>query len=138
MTHRHLAHVLPSVCALKDALGSPLARELDLLALGRHETEVWSQALRTTMEFRDDGREDRFFDVGFAEVQNDPIGAMERLYNDLGDELTAGTRERMQAWWYESADDRRRGPSPDPAKYGLDVDALGREFAFYHRRFGIE
>jgi hypothetical protein len=138
MTHRHLGHVLPSVCALKDALGSPLARELDLHALGRHETELWSRALRTTMEFRDDGNEDRFFDVEFAEMQDDPIGAMERLYDALGDELTPETRERMQTWWRDSSDDRRRGPSPDPGKYGLDIDALSREFAFYHERFGID
>ncbi|MCU1450215.1 MAG: hypothetical protein JWP02_2385, partial [Acidimicrobiales bacterium] len=54
MTHRDLGHVLPSVCALKHALGSPLGA-LDLNALGRHETELWSSSLRTTIEFRDDG-----------------------------------------------------------------------------------
>jgi hypothetical protein len=110
MTHRDLGQVLPSVCALKHALGSPLAAWLDLHALGRHETELWSDSLRTTIEFRDDGREHRFFDVAFAELQHDPIGAMERLYAALGDELT---------------------------DYGLDLDALRSAFAFYHDRFAI-
>jgi hypothetical protein len=137
MTHRDLGHVLPSVCALKDALGSPLAHTLDLHALGRHETDLWSRSLRTTIEFRDGGREDRFFDVGFAEMQDDPLRAIERLYDELGDELTAETRARMDTWWRESGDERRRGPRPDPARYGLDLDALRNEFAFYHERFGI-
>lgn len=137
MTHRHLGQVLASVCALKDALGSPLAKELDLHALGRHETELWSRSLRKTIDFRDDGREDRFFDVGFAELQDDPIAAMERLYDALGDELSAETRTLMEKWWRESDEDRRRGPRPDPSRYGLDLDALGDEFAFYHERFGI-
>ena len=137
MTHRHLAHVLPSVCALKDALGSPLAQKLDLHALGRHETDLWSLSLRRTMDFRDAGRDDRFFDVDFAEMQNDPIGAMERLYDGLGDELTAETRTGMEAWWRDSASERRRGPSPEPSTYGLDLDALEDEFGFYHERFGI-
>jgi hypothetical protein len=137
MTHRDLGHVLPSVCALKHALGSPLADGLDLHALGRHETELWSRSLRTTIEFRDNGNEHRFFDVDFADVQHDPIGAMARLYDAMGDEFTADTRAAMETWWQESADERRRGPRPDPATYGLDLDALRSEFAFYHERFSV-
>ena len=137
MTHRDLGHVLPSVCALKDALGSPLARALDLHALGRHETELWSRSLRTTIDFRDHDREDRFFDLGFAEMQDDPIGAMERLYAELGDDLTAETRTRMAAWWRDSGEERRRGPRPDPTRYGLDLEVLRGAFAFYHERFAV-
>lgn len=137
MTHRHLGDVLPSVCALKDALGSPLAHALDLHALGRHETELWSRSLRTTMAFRDAGREDRFFDVGFAALQDDPLAAVAQLYEQLGDELTAATQARMAAWWRDSAEDRRRGPRPDPTRYGLDLDALGAAFGFYHDRFAV-
>jgi hypothetical protein len=137
MTHRDLGHVLPSVCALKDALGSPLARELDLHALGRHETDLWSRSLRTTMDFRDHDREGRFFDLGFAEMQDDPIDAMERLYRELGDELTVETRTRMQAWWRDSGEERHRGPRPDPNRYGLHLDVLRGDFAFYHERFGV-
>lgn len=137
MTHRDLGQVLPSVCALKDALGSPLVHDLDRHALGRHETDLWSRSLRTTIEFREHGRESRFFDIGFAEMQDDPIAAVERLYDGLGDELTLDTRARMEAWWRDSGDDRRRGPRPDPHVYGLDVDVLRDRFAFYHARFGV-
>ena len=137
MTHRDLGQVLPSVCALKHALGAPLARHLDLRALGHHETELWSESLRRTIAFRDAGREDRFFDVAFGDLQADPVAAMERLYEQLGDELTDDTRERMDAWWRESAIDRRQGPRPDPQAYGLDLDALRAAFAFYHDRFTI-
>jgi hypothetical protein len=137
MTHRDLGHVLPSVCALKDALGSPLADHLDLVALGRHETDLWSESLRRTIEFRDHGHEDRFFDIGFAEMQDDPIGAMERLYDAMGDELTEQTQARMQQWWKESDEGRRRGPRPAPKAYGLDLEAVRNEFAFYHDRFAV-
>lgn len=67
----------------------------------------------------------------------DPIGAVEQLYRDLGDELTDDARERMAAWWESSAAARATGPRPDPAEYGLNLDALRERFAFYHRRFGI-
>ena len=77
------------------------------------------------------------FDLGFAEMQEDPIGAVERLYEEMGDELTPATRERMQAWWRDSGRERRRGPPPDPRTYGLDLDAVRDQFAFYHDRFGV-
>lgn len=138
MTHRDIGTVLPSVCALKHALMSPLTAGHDLVALGRHEVALWAESLRRTIEFRDDGREHRFYDVAFADVQADPIGTMEALYDAMGDTLTDDTRERMAAWWKNSADERRRGPRPDPELYGLDVDELRETFAFYHERFGIE
>jgi hypothetical protein len=137
MTHRDIGNVLPSLCALKQALGGPLLEHLDLLALGRHETDLWSESLRRVIAFRDDGNADRFFDVSFAGVQQDPIGAMEVLYAEMGDELTDDTREHMAAWWAGSAADRRQGARPDPTVFGLDVAALRSAFAFYHERFDI-
>jgi hypothetical protein len=137
MTHRDIGDVLPSVCALKRALMSPLTTHQDLLALGRHEAELWSESLRRVIGFRDGGQEHRFFDVGFAELQRDPIGAAERLYRDMGDDLTDQTRQRMATWWRGSEADRRRGPRPDPSAFGLAVSDVHSAFAFYHERFAI-
>ena len=55
----------------------------------------------------------------------------------MGDELTDDTRVRMTEWWAEHSAERRRGARPDPVAYGLDVEALRHEFAFYHERFDI-
>jgi hypothetical protein len=43
----------------------------------------------------------------------------------------------MTEWWEESAKDRRQGKRPDPADYGLDMDAIRKDFAFYHDQFAI-
>ena len=136
MTHRDITSVLPSVCAVKQALMTPVTTHQDLLALGRHEVAIWSESLRRLIEFRDNGREDRFFDVGFATLQADPIGAMQQLYDEMGDELTPETRQRMVSWWEGSAAERRSA-RVDPSVFGLDPAAVRDEFAFYHDRFGI-
>jgi hypothetical protein len=136
MTHRDIASVLPSVCAVKHALMTPVTNRPDLLALGEHETALWSESLRRLIAFRDDGREDRFFDVGFAALQADPIGAVEELYREMGDELTPATRQRMIEWWEGSAAERRSA-RVDPSVFGLDSDAVHEQFAFYHDRFGL-
>jgi hypothetical protein len=137
MTHRDITSVIPSVCAVKEALSTPLTDSFDCLAVGRHEHMLWLESIRRLIDFRKDGREDRFVDVSFSEMQSDPIGSMGRLYYQLGDNLTPDTRNRMAEWWEESAKDRRQGKRPDPATYGLDVDALRKDFAFYHDQIGI-
>ena len=137
MTHRDIASVLPSLCGLKEALGSPLLEHLDLVDLGRFESGLWSEALRRLVEFRDAGHDHRFVDVSFTEVQRDPLAAMEQLYAALGDELGDDTRASMSRWWTESAGQRSPGRRPDPARFGLDAAVLHDEFEFYHRRFGV-
>lgn len=137
MTHRDVGAVLPSVCALKQALSTPLLRELDPTALGRHEATLWSEALRRTMRFRDAGRDDRFFDVGFRDVQNDPISTVTRLYDELGDELSDEAMQRMQAWWEHNAAERSTHRSPDASTFSLVADDLRARFAFYHERYGL-
>jgi hypothetical protein len=62
---------------------------------------------------------------------------VEKLYRNLGDEIDAGTRQQMLEWSKESSKDRRHGPPPDPTTYGLNVESLRSEFAFYHDRFAI-
>jgi hypothetical protein len=136
MTHRDLGSVLPSVCAVKQALMTPVTKEQDLLALGEHETALWREALQRLLDFRDDGREARFFDVDFAALQGDPLGEMEDLYRALGDDLSPESRQRMIEWWQNSASERRSAHI-DPASFGLDAATVRDQFAFYHERFGL-
>lgn len=135
MTHRDVAKVLPSVCALYGTLAGVLTTAFDGPAAGAHNTAVWRTALERLIAFRDAGNEHRFVDVAFEAVQGDPLGAVARLYAELGDELTEGTRAAMQAWW-DGASRDRTGPGTYPAAdYGLDVGRLAGEFAFYTDRF---
>jgi hypothetical protein len=136
MTHRDIGTVLVSVCALMDALSRPLTDRPDPLAIGRYNTALWSASLRRLMEFRDNGNEHRFHDVSFAAMQADPIAAVTELYAQLGDDLTAETRDAMLKWWNQSSAERRAA-TYKPETFGLDVGGLRAQFAFYHDRFDI-
>jgi hypothetical protein len=136
MTHRDVGTVLVSVCALMDALSSPLTDCADPVALGRFNTELWEESLRRLIDFRDSGHEDRFHDVSFVEMQADPLGTVGRLYSALGDQLTAETQDRMVRWWKDSAA-KRRPTSYQAEMFGLDTTELRDRFAFYHDRFGV-
>ena len=123
MTHRDITSVLPSVCAVKEALSTPLTESFDRSALGAHEQTLWLESIQRLLDFRNEGREDRFFDVSFADLQDEPIAAMEDLYGQMGDELIRDTRDRMAQWWEENAKEaggasgRTRPPTASIRRY---------------------
>jgi hypothetical protein len=135
MTHRDITKIIPSLAALMYALSSPLTDAPDPVALGRHNIEMWDTALRRLIEFRDAGNDDRFFDIGFEEMQADPIATIRRLYAWLGEELTPAAEQRMTAWWEENSRERHGARQANPDDYGIDVDALRERFRFYNDRF---
>ncbi|HVM64300.1 MAG TPA: sulfotransferase, partial [Acidimicrobiales bacterium] len=137
MTHRDIASVIPSVCAVMFTLSRTLTDEPDPRYWGRHNTELWDVALHRTMAFRDGGAEPRFFDIGFADMQAAPIDAVRRLYEWLGEELTPVAEGRMAEWWDANSRERHGAHRYSPEDYGLDVDALRARFRFYTERFDV-
>jgi hypothetical protein len=135
MTHRDVGAVLPSVCALYNTLAKVLADGLDAHAIGAHNLKTWRTGLERLIAFRDDGNDHRFFDLDFDAVQRDPIGQVEQLYSQLGDELTADARERMTAWWNKAASARTGSGSHSMDEFGLDPADIHEQFAFYNERF---
>jgi hypothetical protein len=135
MTHRDVAQVLPSVCALYATLAGVLAEKLDPLAIGAHNTSVWRTGLERLLAFRDAGNEARFFDLRFEAVQQDPIGQVEQLYDALGDELSDDARARMAKWWETSSADRTGPGHYAGDDFGLDARFISERFAFYNDRF---
>lgn len=135
MTHRDIAQVIPSVVSLFDAT-SEFLRTGDLAAdFAANQAAYWERGLRRTLEYRDDGNEDRFFDIRFSEMRPDPMPAMERLYEWLGTELTDEVADNMRTWWATNPADKQGIHDYTPEQYGIDVDALRAQFAFYNDRF---
>jgi hypothetical protein len=119
MTHRDITQVIPSLVSLFDAM-SELLRSGPLAPdFAANQTAYWERSLRRTLATRDAGREDRFFDIGFAEMRPDPIPAIERLYEWLGVELTDEVASRMAAWWAENPADKQGAHEYHPEQYGM-------------------
>ncbi len=137
MTHRNVAEVIPSNADLYYELRRAYSDDVDMPAIGRTVVDFCELGMRRMIAFRDRGNEDRFFDIQFAPFQRDPFPILEQLYAFLGEELTAETRRRMQAW-------RDSTPRPasyertDPALLGLDRDSLLQRFRFYSDRFDVK
>jgi hypothetical protein len=137
MTHRDITSVMPSAVAMIAALSLPMSEKPDMAYVAAHVADMWDRALRTVIAFRDAGNDHRFFDVDFREAQSAPIDVIRRLYDWLGDELSAEAEDNMVRWWKENAEDRQPARYRSPAEYGIDLDEIAERFAFYSERFGI-
>lgn len=138
MTHRDVAEVLPSVCALFDTFARTVSERRDPDGIGARNVEQWHRAVERLVDFRDRGNDHRFHDLSFAAVQRDPLAEVTKLYAELGDELDDGTRQRMQDWWASSSQQRSAAPRAQRAEtFGLDAAAVRERFAAYHDRFGV-
>ena len=139
ITHRDVTKVIPSVASVETAVVRMYTGKADPVYFGTHCAEAWDIALRRFIAFRDRVGEDRFYDIGFAEMQADPIGTTRGLYDWLGEELTPATETAMQAWWDESQSDRESGGGHHytAEDFGLNTDELAERFAYYGERFPI-
>jgi Sulfotransferase family len=136
MTHRDVGKVLPSVADLYCTLLQGGNTSVDRHEVGQLNMEQWGAALDHCLAFRADGREDKFFDIGFTAFQADPIAQVRALYEWLGRDLTPDTEQRMRAWRDDNPRDKHGSHSYDGADFGLTDDALAARFGAYRERFG--
>ena len=98
---------------------------------------MWDIGLRRFIDFRDRVGEERFYDIAFDDLQSDPIGTIEGLYDVVGRGPHAGRRDAMARWWKHNEEEREQaGPHKYRAEdFGLDTDELAERFAYYGERF---
>jgi hypothetical protein len=134
MTHRDPTDVMVSVADVYHQVGKQFSDDLDLHYLGRLNVDQWVTGMERLLEFRDAGRDDRFFDIDFRAMQADPIGEVTRLYDWLGEPVTPEFESGMKQWWAENAEHREENVHPEPALFGLDLDEVRTRFATYTAR----
>jgi hypothetical protein len=134
MTHRDPIEVIVSVVDVYVEVGQQFSRDLDLAYLGELNVDHWTTAMDRLLAFRDAGGDGRVYDMGFEAVQADPVGEVRKLYAWLGEPVTPEFEAGMRRWWGDHAARREPNVHPDPAAFGLDLDAVGRRFAGYTAR----
>lgn len=131
MTHRDPTDVILSVADLyADIIGS-FSDGIDRRYIGGLNVEHWSLGMDRALKFRADGAEDRFYDIDFRAMQNDPIGEVTGLYAWLGAPVGELFEARMDSWWAQAAAEREPSSHADPVEFGIDFDEVRPRFAAY-------
>lgn len=133
-THRNVDAMIPSEAALFSSHYTPMTAEPDEPYIGRHLADVRVECLKRLMAFRDQN-EDKFFDIGFYDMQADAMGQIRKFYAWLGDDMSDVAAQRMSKWWQENSAERQGARKYPPEQYGVDAEDLKQRFAFYHDRY---
>lgn len=134
MTHRDPTEVIVSAADLYSEVARMASDEVDLHYMGALNVEHWSLGMERAMAFRDAGNDHRFYDMDFRAVQRDPLGEVRGLYAWLGEPVSEAFAKGMERWWRENAESRALNVHPEPARFGIDLDAVRPLFADYVER----
>ncbi|MED5814883.1 sulfotransferase [Mycolicibacterium sp. 050232] len=131
MTHRDPTDVILSVADLYADIISTFTDEIDRPYIGRLNVEHWSLGVDRALQFRAAAGQDRFYDIDFRAMQDDPIGEVTGLYTWLGQPVTDEFAARMGSWWTQAAAEREASSHADPATFDIDLDQVRPRFARY-------
>jgi hypothetical protein len=139
-THRDPVTVLASVASLTAVLRGAFSDHVDPAEIGHEVTSHWADGLARVMQARRHARipTDRFFDVSYHGLVNDPLAIVRRLYGHFDLPFTAEAGERMRRYLAANPNGRHGPHRYSLSSFGLDPDDLIHRFQAYCERVGIE
>lgn len=138
MTHRDPAKAVPSWVSFVSSLLPPgTDRTIDIERFGRHLAAHLEVCAERMVAARQVLGEERFLDVHHLDLIADPIGQIERIYDWVGLELSAGARASMIEWSTANRSGVHGAHRYTPEQFGLDAAQLRSAFGTYTDRFGV-
>lgn len=137
-THRDPYAATASFCSLARQGHNSFIGKVDYDWIGQNQPWQAAQHVERVMEARDRLGEDSMVDVHYAEVMRDPLGAMRKLYQALGDEWTPQAEAGMQAWIDDNPPDKFGKHEYRLDEFGLSKAKLAPLFEGYLSRYPVE
>ncbi len=135
-THRTPIDAMASVSSLVTILRSAFSNVIDPVTVCREAIEYWSEAMERFLGERDRLPSKRICDVKHEEIRRDPIGAVQRIYNNFGWSLSPEAERRMLAL-VASQRQTLSNHRYDLSQFNFSAEAVLKEFATYSQRFGF-
>ncbi len=136
-THRDPLRAIPSIASLTTTLRTAFSGQVDPGEIGRDCARRWSRALERFLHRRDSLPPDRVVDVAYSELVVSPVGAVERIYDQLGWPISTAARAAMEDYLAANPKDASGVHRYSPEAFGLDAGHEARRFASYCDRFRI-
>ena len=134
-SHRDPAAVLGSVCSLIAYCRTWVSERDDSATLGAEQLSIWTEAVRRAMAFRERVGETRFADLTVAEIQSEPVAAIERAYTRLGLGFDERSRAAIGKWAAGNQPGKHGKHVSRLEDFGLSVDQVHAAFGGYLQKF---
>ncbi len=136
-SHRDPVKVLGSVCSLIAYCRTWVSDRDDRPTIGEQQLSIWAEAIRRAIAFRDRVGDKRFADLPFAEIESDPVGAIQRAYTQLDIAFDEHSYAAI-AQWADSHKPGLHGKHDSHLEdFGLNADHVHAAFASYTKRFEL-
>jgi hypothetical protein len=109
----------------------------DTAVIGEQQLELWREAVRRAVAYREVVGEDRFFDISFADMQKDPVAVLGNAYDKLGLVMSAEAEHRMVDWRAANPPGAHGTHEFSLGEFGLTPEHVRERFGFYLDRFSL-
>lgn len=139
LLHRDPLKSVPSTISLMGTLRSMRCEVVDVDALAGLVSFGYGAMLDAAMDDRDAGvlPDDRFVDVRYADLMDDPVATVAAIYDGLGIAFEPAHGEAIEAHLAARPKDRAGPHRYSLADTGLDVAAERERFARYQQRYDV-
>jgi hypothetical protein len=136
-THRDPVETIPSFASLVYTIRKTGSDHVDPIAVGRLWCARMQRATTACIEYRREN-EDRFFDLNYEALVEDPMKAVEDIYSFMDRPLSDQARAAMAEWAVENARDRRPVHHYTLEQFGFTQKGITADFDAYRRRFLVK
>ncbi|MEZ4280875.1 MAG: sulfotransferase [Myxococcota bacterium] len=130
-THRDPIDTLPSLASMALELRRLSSDAVEARACADYALTTARARIERLERVRRTVGEARFVDVWFGDVVQKPLEVVDRIYARIGLELPDATRAEMARFVAENGRDRRPAHGYTLSEFGLEAEAIAREFAAY-------
>ena len=136
MTHRDPLKAVASVCSLTGTSRQGFEEHPDDIALGAEQTELWARGIERMLASRA-GREDRFYDLHFADFQRDPLGSVAAICDRFGYQFDAAAEQAVAQWAADHPKGEHGVHDYSPEQYGLRTEVIHERYSDYIEACGV-
>jgi transposase len=139
-THRDPVKVAASFASLATLVRSMSSDAVDAREVAADWTPRLAKMLERATSVRDSGRfaPERFYDMHFRDLLEDPLRVVEQIYDHFGLALGGEAGDAMRAFIADNPQGKHGVHRYTPEAYGLDPEREWARFGRYVERFGIE
>lgn len=136
-THRHPLKALSSLCSVLRGARSIIEGDgVDAHEIGQREVSYWHAAVERATKARERAPE-QFIDVSQRDLQRDPLGVVQRIYQKFDLTLSAQAEARMRERAAHAPEARHGEHQYTAEAFGLDPVQINQRFGAYIQRHDL-
>lgn len=136
--HRDPLEVLPSCCSLSAMGRNRFTDHQTLTAIGDYWQKTLTKAVERAMQVRAKAAAERFYDVNYIELIQEPMRTVRQIYEYFGYQFNNEVEENINKWIGENPQHKHGTHRYSLDQFGLDSKEISRKFANYCQRFNLK